>query len=63
MTGMPAFGIDHSDEDIWAIVAFLKRLPDLSPEEYQLMKNSNMLSGMEGKSDVDDFEHDEHYGH
>lgn len=37
MTGMPAFGPTHSDEELWGIVAFLKRLPDLSPEEYQTM--------------------------
>jgi mono/diheme cytochrome c family protein len=37
MTGMPAFGPTHSDEEIWAIVAFLERLPDLSPEEYRAM--------------------------
>lgn len=37
MTGMPAFGPTHSEEEIWGIVAFLKRLPDLKPEEYQTM--------------------------
>jgi mono/diheme cytochrome c family protein len=37
MTGMPAFGVTHSDEELWAIVAFLKRMGDLSPEEYQKM--------------------------
>ncbi|HVG09157.1 MAG TPA: cytochrome c [Thermoanaerobaculia bacterium] len=37
MTGMPAFGVTHSDEEIWAIVAFMKRMGDLSPEEYQKM--------------------------
>jgi mono/diheme cytochrome c family protein len=37
MTGMPAFGVSHSDEEIWAIVAFMKRMGDLSPEEYQKM--------------------------
>ncbi len=37
MTGMPGFGGTHSDEEIWAIVAFLNRLPKLSPEEYQAM--------------------------
>jgi mono/diheme cytochrome c family protein len=35
MTGMPAFGPTHSDEELWAIVAFLKQLPKMSPEEYQ----------------------------
>lgn len=37
MTGMPAFGATHSDDEIWAIVAFVQRLPKLSPEEYQAM--------------------------
>lgn len=37
MTGMPAFGVTHSDEEIWALVAFMKRMGDLSPEEYQRM--------------------------
>jgi mono/diheme cytochrome c family protein len=37
MTGMPSFGVTHSDEDIWAIVAFVRRLPTLSPQEYQAM--------------------------
>lgn len=34
MTGMPAWGSSHSDEDIWSLVAFLKRLPDLTESEY-----------------------------
>ena len=37
MTGMPAFGVTHSDEELWAIVAFMKKMGDLSPEEYQRM--------------------------
>jgi mono/diheme cytochrome c family protein len=34
MTGMPAWGATHSDDKIWAIVAFLRRLPQLTPAEY-----------------------------
>jgi mono/diheme cytochrome c family protein len=34
MTGMPAWG-GHGDEQIWSVVAFLARLPDLSPRDYQ----------------------------
>jgi mono/diheme cytochrome c family protein len=30
MTGMPAFGKTHSDEEIWQIVAFVRELDDLS---------------------------------
>ena len=37
MTGMPAFGVTHSDEELWAIVAFMKKMGSLSPEEYQRM--------------------------
>jgi mono/diheme cytochrome c family protein len=35
MTGMPAFGVTHSKDKIWAIVAFLKQLPTLSPQAYK----------------------------
>lgn len=34
MTGMPARGASHDDATIWALVAFLQRLPTLTPEEY-----------------------------
>jgi mono/diheme cytochrome c family protein len=31
MTGMPAFGPTHSDDRLWTLVAFVKKLPQLSP--------------------------------
>lgn len=37
MSGMPAFGPTHSEEELWAIVAFMQALPDLWPEEYEAM--------------------------
>jgi len=37
MTGMPAFGVTHSDDEIWDIVAFMNRMPKLSPQQYQQM--------------------------
>jgi mono/diheme cytochrome c family protein len=37
MTGMPAFGVTHSDDEIWAIVALVNQLPKLTPAEYQAM--------------------------
>lgn len=33
MTGMPGWS-QHSDEEIWATVAFLKKLPGMTPEAY-----------------------------
>jgi mono/diheme cytochrome c family protein len=37
MTGMPAFGKTHKDEDLWSIVAFVRHLPNMRPEEYAAM--------------------------
>ena len=37
MTGMPAWGPTHSDARIWAIVAFLEKLPHMTAEQYQEM--------------------------
>ncbi|SEG27622.1 MULTISPECIES: cytochrome c [unclassified Alcanivorax] len=36
-SGMPAWGPNHDDERIWDMVAFLRRLPELSPEQYQIL--------------------------
>jgi len=43
MTGMPAWG-DHSDDELWATVAFLQRLPSLSEPDYAklIMATMNM---------------------
>jgi mono/diheme cytochrome c family protein len=38
MTGMPAWGPTHSDDKIWAMVAFVKKLHELSPADYQAMR-------------------------
>ncbi len=35
MTAMPAWGRTHSDELIWDMVAFLRKLPSQTPAEYQ----------------------------
>ncbi|HET7290519.1 MAG TPA: c-type cytochrome [Thermodesulfobacteriota bacterium] len=40
MTGMPESGSTHSDDEIWGIVAFVTRLPGMTPEEYKLMKQN-----------------------
>lgn len=35
MTGMPAWGKTHSDQKIWAMVAYLQKQPTLSPARYR----------------------------
>jgi mono/diheme cytochrome c family protein len=37
MTGMPAFGKTHTEEQLWGIVAFVRRLPSLDPQTYKQM--------------------------
>lgn len=36
-SGMPAWGPTHDDQRIWAMVAFLQKLPELSPQQYQIL--------------------------
>lgn len=36
-TGMAAWGRTHDDTLIWDMVAFLRKLPDVSPEQYQAL--------------------------
>ncbi len=35
MTGMPAWGYRLADQELWAIVAFLKQMPLLAPKNYR----------------------------
>jgi mono/diheme cytochrome c family protein len=53
MTGMPAWGVTHSDQQIWDVVAFLQKLSELTPEQYQALVESapshdEMMQEMEG---------------
>lgn len=36
-SGMAAFGPTHDDDRIWAMVAFLQKLPELTPAQYQII--------------------------
>ena len=36
-SGMAAFGKTHDDDRIWAMVAFLQKLPTLTPVQYQIL--------------------------
>lgn len=38
MTGMPAWGKTHSDDKIWAIVAFIEKLPGMTGAQYDSLK-------------------------
>ena len=40
MTGMPAFGPTHKENEIWQIVAFLRHLPGITDEEKAQLKGA-----------------------
>jgi len=35
LTAMPAWGKSHEDDTIWGLVAFVKKLPQMTPAQYQ----------------------------
>lgn len=35
LTGMPAWGASHTDDEIWSLVAFISQLKEMTAEEYQ----------------------------
>lgn len=49
-TGMPAFGKTHSDQKIWAIVAFLEKMKNVTPQGYAAMQKFGVNE--EGGSDM-----------
>ena len=50
-SGMPAWGKTHEDARIWAMVAFLQRLPELTPVQYQI------ITAQSGDEHVESSEH------
>ncbi|WP_192253225.1 c-type cytochrome [Mesorhizobium silamurunense] len=45
MTGMPAFGRTHNQEGLWAMVAFVRRLPEMSQSEYEKITGASEAEG------------------
>ena len=37
MSGMPAWGKTHDDASIWGLVAFLQKLPELTPAQFRAL--------------------------
>jgi len=47
LTGMPAFGPTHDENELWGLVAIVKEIPQMSPEQYrQLVKSTNSSKDM-----------------
>jgi mono/diheme cytochrome c family protein len=60
LTGMPAWGVTHDDDLLWDVVAFLQKLPQLTPEQYEVLVKSapghHEIMQMEGG----EMEHEHH---
>ncbi len=48
MTGMPDFGKTYSDAELWPLVAFVKRLPEVTDVEYKTMVQKAKAKKQEG---------------
>jgi hypothetical protein len=64
MTGMPSWGATHDDEDLWAVVAFMKELPNIDAASYESMLLSakgmgHHSSNSDGHHDTQSESHDE----
>mgnify|MGYP001208128176 CR=1 FL=1 len=44
MTGMPAWS-DHGDDELWATVAFIEKLPGMSEQEYAKLVMTTVMQG------------------
>lgn len=58
MTAMPAWGKTHTDEQIWNMVAFVQKLPGMTPAQYEQLGGNppaqdedHMHAGMEEHGD------------
>ena len=47
MSGMPAWGLTHGDEELWAIAKLLKRFPTLSGADYEDLHRAAEAAGLE----------------
>lgn len=66
MTGMPAWGRSHDDIALWSIVAFLDRLPEMTPQEYKAIfakaRADNEMTPMGAHGETQDM-HTHGHGH
>jgi hypothetical protein len=62
MSAMPAWGKTHDDGSIWGLVAFVQKLPELTPDQYRgLIHAGDEVHDLRTKPPVG--EHHNHHGH
>ena len=63
MSAMPAWGATHDDQTIWSLVAFINRLPQLSPQQYTEMVTKSPVHEMSSTSANQNLEHSSPHTH
>ena len=64
MSGMPAWGVTHEDEALWAIATLITRFPELSADDYQRLLAAAQEAGVEHHHDpTNGNSHDHHRQH
>ncbi|MFZ0592225.1 MAG: c-type cytochrome [Bryobacteraceae bacterium] len=61
LSGMPAWGADHSAEDSWKLVRFIRHLPNLSPSELEEMEKLNPKTPQELEEEHEHSTTDHHH--
>ena len=56
MTAMPAWGTTHDDDAIWNLVAFVRKLPGMTPEDYRALTDA-----VSGGGEHEEHEHEHHH--
>lgn len=57
MAGMPAFGPTHSEEELWGISMFVKRLPEMDAAEYARLREEARGEGGDAESEAPSHTH------
>ncbi len=57
MTGMPAWGVTHDDDLLWDLVAFVRKLPDMTADQYKKLvekapKHDEIMENMENMKNM-----------
>jgi hypothetical protein len=64
MTGMPAFGPTHDDEELWGLTALVNKIPRTTAEEYRRQVETAGLNGEKDQGHVHGHsENDKDHGH
>jgi hypothetical protein len=63
MTGMPAWGLTHTDAELWELVALVLRFPEMTGADYEALLAAAREAGLEHHHDHEDHGHDHGHEH